>query len=184
MSSQVTAPAIEEEFDYEGLAHDSLAINMLAGSLAGISEHAVMFPVDSIKVRFPFPPVLLPKRIADSPFPFSPLLVQTRMQVLSTSPASVYTSMSDAFRRISSTEGTKRLWRGVASVILGAGPAHAVYFGSYELAKEMAGGNEGGYSFLATGAFSLFSLFSPICADAIWRVQLEREQQRQSLPTL
>ena len=27
------------------------AVNMLAGALAGISEHAVMFPVDSVKVR-------------------------------------------------------------------------------------------------------------------------------------
>jgi solute carrier family 25 iron transporter 28/37 len=42
---------IIEEVDYEGLSTDSLAINMLAGSLAGISEHAVMFPVDMIKVR-------------------------------------------------------------------------------------------------------------------------------------
>ena len=41
----------------EGLNVDSLAINMLAGSLAGISEHAVMFPVDSIKVRFPSLPL-------------------------------------------------------------------------------------------------------------------------------
>lgn len=40
-----------EEIDYEGLDHDSLAINMLAGAMAGISEHAVMYPVDSIKVR-------------------------------------------------------------------------------------------------------------------------------------
>lgn len=40
-----------EEIDYEGLSHDSVAINMLAGALAGISEHAVMYPVDSIKVR-------------------------------------------------------------------------------------------------------------------------------------
>ncbi|GAA5932276.1 hypothetical protein JCM21900_006046 [Sporobolomyces salmonicolor] len=117
--------ATVEEIDYEGLNHDSLAINMLAGSLAGISEHAVMFPVDSIK---------------------------TRMQVLTTSPTAVYANMSEAFHRISSTEGTKRLWRGVASVILGAGPAHAVYFGTYELAKDMAGGNEGGYSFVATAS--------------------------------
>lgn len=42
--------AIVEEIDYEGLDNDSLAINMLAGALAGISEHAVMYPVDSIKV--------------------------------------------------------------------------------------------------------------------------------------
>ncbi|GAA5899419.1 uncharacterized protein JCM6883_005214 [Sporobolomyces salmoneus] len=126
--------ATVEEIDYEGLNHDSLAINMLAGSLAGISEHAVMFPVDSIK---------------------------TRMQVLTTSPTAVYANMSDAFTRISSTEGSRRLWRGVASVILGAGPAHAVYFGTYELAKDMAGGNEGGYSFFATaGAGALATITS------------------------
>lgn len=76
------------------------------------------------------------------------------MQVLTSSPTAVYANMSEAFTRISSTEGTKRLWRGVASVILGAGPAHAVYFGMYELAKDMAGGNEGGYSFVATGELS------------------------------
>lgn len=72
------------------------------------------------------------------------------MQVLTSSPTAAYASMSEAYTRISSTEGTRRLWRGVASVILGAGPAHAVYFGMYELAKELAGGNDNGYSFVAT----------------------------------
>lgn len=115
--------AVVEEIEYEGLDHESMAINMLAGAMAGISEHAVMYPVDSIK---------------------------TRMQVLTTSPSAVYSNMSDAFSRISSTEGTKRLWRGVASVIWGAGPAHAVYFGTYELVKEIGGGNSNGYSFKAT----------------------------------
>lgn len=74
------------------------------------------------------------------------------MQVLSTSPAAVYSNMSDAFTRISSAEGSRRLWRGVGAVVLGAGPAHALYFGTYEAAKELAGGNEAGYSFVATGA--------------------------------
>lgn len=84
---------------------------------------------------------------------FRAAISQTRMQVLSTSPAAVYSNMSEAFTRISSTEGTRRLWRGVASVIWGAGPAHAVYFGTYELAKELAGGNSNGYSFVATGEY-------------------------------
>lgn len=81
------------------------------------------------------------------------------MQVLSAS--SVYANMSDAFSRITAAEGSRRLWRGVASVILGAGPAHAVYFGTYELAKEMAGGNAGTYSFSATaGAGALATVAS------------------------
>ena len=44
--------ALEPEFDYEGLGGNyPLHINMIAGSMAGISEHAVMFPVDLVRVR-------------------------------------------------------------------------------------------------------------------------------------
>ncbi len=63
--SDRAVPALEEEIDYEGLsANTPLHINMIAGSLAGISEHAVMFPVD---------------------------VIRTRMQVLSTGTAETYT---------------------------------------------------------------------------------------------
>lgn len=43
--------ALQDEVDYEGLGEGfPLHINMIAGALAGISEHAVMFPVDVIRV--------------------------------------------------------------------------------------------------------------------------------------
>ncbi|KAI0295945.1 mitochondrial carrier domain-containing protein [Russula brevipes] len=109
---------MSDEDDYEALSPNAgLGVNMLAGALAGITEHSVMFPVDSIK---------------------------TRMQVFATSPAAVYTGIGNAFTRISSTEGVRVLWRGVSSVILGAGPAHAVHFGTYEAIKELMGGNREG----------------------------------------
>ena len=66
------------------------------------------------------------------------------MQVFATSQAAVYTGIGNAFTRISSTEGVRALWRGVSSVIIGAGPAHAVHFGTYEAVKELTGGNKGG----------------------------------------
>ena len=66
------------------------------------------------------------------------------MQVFTTSPAAVYTGLGNAFTRIASTEGLRVLWRGVGSVIVGAGPAHAVHFGTYEAVKEFAGGNVDG----------------------------------------
>ena len=72
------------------------------------------------------------------------------MQVFATSPAAVYTGMGNAFTRISSTEGMRTLWRGVTSVILGAGPAHAVHFGTYEAVKELTGANEAGNHWVAT----------------------------------
>jgi solute carrier family 25 iron transporter 28/37 len=72
------------------------------------------------------------------------------MQVFATNQAAVYSGVGNAFSRIASTEGMRALWRGVSSVILGAGPAHAVHFGMYEAVKELAGGNRGGNQFLAT----------------------------------
>ncbi len=74
------------------------------------------------------------------------------MQVFTTSPAAVYSGMTNAVSRISSTEGLRTLWRGVASVILGAGPAHAVQFGTMEAVKEYTGGNRGtGHHMFSTG---------------------------------
>ena len=90
-----------------------------------------MFPVDSIKVSHNL-------RLDGW---YSSRQLQTRMQVFATSPAAVYTGIGNAFTRISSTEGMRALWRGVTSVIMGAGPAHAVHFGTYEAVKELLGGN-------------------------------------------
>ncbi|KAJ3005926.1 Fe(2+) transporter [Thoreauomyces humboldtii] len=101
---------MEEEVDYESLPTTSVATNMLAGALAGITEHTVMYPLDSVK---------------------------TRMQVLSPNPQAIYSGVVNALSRISTAEGSRALWRGVSSVIVGAGPAHALYFATYEKCKIM-----------------------------------------------
>jgi len=127
-----------DEIDYESLPPNAgLAVNMLAGALAGISEHAIMYPIDSIK---------------------------TRMQVFAASPVAVYSGVGNAFTRISATEGMRTLWRGVSSVVLGAGPAHAVHFGVLEAVKELAGGNEAGNQWMA---HSLAGASATIAADAL-----------------
>ncbi|KAI6161744.1 mitochondrial carrier domain-containing protein [Pisolithus thermaeus] len=127
-----------DEVDYETLPSNAgLGVNMIAGAMAGITEHAVMFPIDSIK---------------------------TRMQVFATSPAAAYTGIGNAFTRISSTEGMRALWRGVSSVILGAGPAHAVHFGTYEFVKDFAGGRAGGNQPLTT---AMAGAAATVASDAL-----------------
>lgn len=37
--------------DYESLPTTSVGINMTAGAIAGVLEHIVMYPMDSVKVR-------------------------------------------------------------------------------------------------------------------------------------
>ncbi|KAG9192359.1 hypothetical protein G6011_11093 [Alternaria panax] len=110
-------PVADLRASYEALPPNfSLTANMLAGAFAGIAEHSVMYPVD---------------------------LLKTRMQIVNPSPSAMYSGISNAMVTISRAEGFWSLWRGLSSVIMGAGPAHAVYFASYEATKHALGGNEG-----------------------------------------
>ncbi|CAG8554503.1 15147_t:CDS:2 [Cetraspora pellucida] len=113
---------LEQDHDYESLpANSSLTANLIAGALAGIGEHTIMYP--------------------------------TRMQIINPTPQAVYTGVANAFSRIYTTEGVRTLWRGVNSVVLGAGPAHALYFGTYEICKDLFGANIGeGHHPVAHGA--------------------------------
>lgn len=95
------------EPDYESMPETSpLYHQLIAGAFAGIMEHSVMFPIDALKTR-----------------------------IQSAHTKSISTNMVAQITKISSAEGTMALWKGVQSVILGAGPAHAVYFGTYEFCK-------------------------------------------------
>ncbi|KAJ3092464.1 Fe(2+) transporter, partial [Physocladia obscura] len=98
--------------EYEAIPNSPTHVNLIAGAIAGITEHTLMFPFDSIK---------------------------TRMQMITTNPAAIYSSITNAVSRISSAEGATALWRGVNSVVLGAGPAHALSFGVYEHFKVVFG---------------------------------------------
>lgn len=47
-----TTTAAEPEIDYEGLPQDvATSTHMLAGAVAGIMEHCVMYPIDCVKVK-------------------------------------------------------------------------------------------------------------------------------------
>ena len=67
---------------------------MAAGAFAGIAEHTVMYPIDAIK---------------------------TRMQIINPSPGAVYNGMIQGTYRIATNEGIRNLWRGMSSVVVGAG---------------------------------------------------------------
>ena len=70
-----------------------------------------MYPVDMLKVTFdPRGPFWL---CAEAP--------QTRLQVLKPAEGGLYTGMHQAFWKIRRIEGLRSMWKGVSSVIVGAG---------------------------------------------------------------
>ncbi|NP_998284.2 mitoferrin-2 [Danio rerio] len=116
------------EPDYEGLPQGaSTSTHMLAGAVAGIMEHCLMFPIDCVK---------------------------TRMQSLQPEPAARYRNVMDALWRIMRTEGIWRPIRGLNITAVGAGPAHALYFACYERLKKVLSDiiHPGANSHLANGA--------------------------------
>ncbi|XP_067243072.1 mitoferrin-2 [Chanodichthys erythropterus] len=116
------------EPDYEGLPQGaSTSTHMLAGAVAGIMEHCLMFPIDCVK---------------------------TRMQSLQPEPAARYRNVMDALRQIVRTEGIWRPIRGLNVTAVGAGPAHALYFACYERLKKVLSDiiHPGANSHLANGA--------------------------------
>ncbi|XP_029283196.1 mitoferrin-2-like [Cottoperca gobio] len=123
-----TSTSIDPEIDYEGLPQGAAtSTHMLAGSVAGIMEHCVMYPIDCVK---------------------------TRMQSLHPEPGARYRNVMDGLRQIVRTEGVWRPIRGVNVLAVGAGPAHALYFACYEKIKLSLGDaiHPGANSHFANGA--------------------------------
>ncbi|KAL1005720.1 hypothetical protein UPYG_G00063130 [Umbra pygmaea] len=105
----VSPRSTQTEVDYEGLPQGvATSTHMLAGAVAGIMEHCLMYPIDCVK---------------------------TRMQSLHPDPGARYRNVMDALRQIVRTEGAWRPVRGLNVMAVGAGPAHALYFACYEKLK-------------------------------------------------
>ncbi|CEP17442.1 hypothetical protein [Parasitella parasitica] len=111
-----------------------MAQNAIAGAMAGIGEHCIMYPVDSIR---------------------------TRMQVLSV--PELEATVKNASKK--QLKNNRNLWRGVYSVIVGAGPAHAVHFATYEFCKEKINKQLAGDSIIRAPD-SLFEISNQVIASS------------------
>lgn len=98
-----------EEWDGSG----SFLNHCVAGSFAGVAEHTLLYPVDTIKTQ-------MQAYCANCP--------------ANTSSQSRPSGMWNTMRQLT---GFGRLWRGVQTMMLGCIPAHALYFSSYEAVKAL-----------------------------------------------
>lgn len=111
--------------DYESLPDSTpLSVTCLAGATAGIAEHCVMFPVDSVKTRM------------------QSLACGRHQQV----------GMVTVMRNMIAEEGIFRPIKGMNAMAAGAGPAHAMYFSALEKTKEYLVERRGVSEHLAAGS--------------------------------
>ena len=130
--------------------------HMAAGAVAGTTEHTAMFPLDTIKTRMQTAVSSYDKRAATQPASSSISSSFFRHAVSSTRAAA---------DNVIKTEGVAGLYRGVAAVGIGAGPAHAVYFATYEHMKSLFGGDTKGEH--APLAHALAGACATVVGDAV-----------------
>ncbi|KAK2558424.1 Mitoferrin-2B [Acropora cervicornis] len=136
----ITLPFSMEDSEYESLPTEKATVHLAAGALAGVMEHCAMYPVDCVK---------------------------TRMQSLRPHPNAKYRNIHHAFRSMMKKEGLFTPLRGMNVVALGAGPAHALYFSTYEAMKKFVNGNQTGYNPVShgEGGWNKSSKYSKPCAN-------------------
>ncbi|CAD5209604.1 unnamed protein product [Bursaphelenchus okinawaensis] len=113
--------------DYESLSPTyKLWVHLTAGAMAGVAEHCVMFPLDSVK---------------------------TRLQSLCPCPETSCPTPIHGVASMVRREGWLRPLRGVNAVATGSIPAHALYFSAYEKMRDFLTGSTRSHSnTLAYGA--------------------------------
>jgi len=120
----------------------------IAGSLAGVGEHVLLYPMDTVKTHMQTYCDECPRRNRSSIRPTNATTTTTMWNTMTkiannnhshkTRPATTWIVPSHcAGNSSSSTSNTRygRLWRGVQSMAVGCIPAHALYFACYEYVK-------------------------------------------------
>ena len=88
----------------------------IAGSVAGVMEHLLMYPFDTIKTHLQ-----------------TATITTTDATAAASAESASMTTMLQ--RHLTSTEAFGKLWRGAQAMAMGCIPAHAMYFSSYEVVK-------------------------------------------------
>lgn len=115
----------------------SFVHHMVAGSFAGIAEHTVMFPVDTIKTFVQCQECALTAGCLKQQ---SATTTTTTTAGAARHAQAALTSL-EAATRLVQREGFLRLWRGVSTMLSACVPAHAAYFSALEAGKERFGVN-------------------------------------------
>ena len=121
-SSQFSVDDDWEEYD---ASKGPFAVHMIAGSCAGVAEHGIVYPIDTMK---------------------------TYLQVRYDNNAHKNLAGRSALKNVIATQGMTRMYRGILAVFAGVIPAHSAFFSVYEISKEKFGANLQGHHPFAAAA--------------------------------
>lgn len=179
MSADLHTPDFDDDWE-EWDGKSPFWHHCIAGSLAGVAEHGLVYPLDTVRTHIQVCAACVhnPNSATSAS---SSMIGQRSVLQKAASPgaANAHVGMWQAIRQIMSqpvalegtqagaiaakptaTMGVSRLWRGLHSIIVGCIPAHALYFSSYEIVKSAtldSNGQVTGYGSVMAGAMAAFS---------------------------
>ena len=117
-----TAFTLDEDWEEYDASKGPFVVHMIAGSCAGVAEHGIVYPIDTMKTY-----------------------LQIRYDNNNNNSAG-----RNALKNAISSQGLSRMYRGIFAVFAGVIPAHSAFFSVYEITKEKFGANlEGHHPFAA-----------------------------------
>ena len=120
-----TAFTLDEDWEEYDASKGPFVVHMIAGSCAGVAEHGIVYPIDTMKTY-----------------------LQIRYDNNNNNSAG-----RNALKNAISSQGLSRMYRGIFAVFAGVIPAHSAFFSVYEITKEKFGANlEGHHPFAAAAS--------------------------------
>eukprot|EP01029_Cantina_marsupialis_P009478 TRINITY_DN2205_c1_g1_i1.p1 TRINITY_DN2205_c1_g1~~TRINITY_DN2205_c1_g1_i1.p1 ORF type:complete len:351 (+),score=84.72 TRINITY_DN2205_c1_g1_i1:110-1162(+) len=142
----------------------SFVHHMIAGSCAGLMEHAAMFPVDTLKTHLQATGSIKeikmlmrrPKKLQNMTVGTMPRPCPNKMMNSSLKNSLKPEWLKQRCKNFNMANRF-RLWRGVSSMFIGCVPSHAAYFSIYESAKQILGANKEGHHPIAAGSAGIIA---------------------------
>lgn len=126
---------------------DPFWLHCVAGSIAGVAEHSLVYPLDTVRTHIQVCAECL-HPLRNTKFKQRPQQPHQQQQLptgmlqtirhLMSEPA-----ISSSASAASEVQGAARLWRGVGTMLVGCVPAHALYFSTYEAVKHIGTDEKG-----------------------------------------
>ena len=156
---------MEDKYDWEVWDPTSLSFrhHMIAGIFAGVSEHIVFFPIDTVRTTLQ----------AVSPDAIRSHIEETRSEIVNRQARfaqrirgvnPVQYAKYAAVKSHVHSQGWCVLWRGMSPTLCACIPAHALYFSIYESTKAYLGGKD---NRLHANASAIAGALASVAHDAV-----------------
>eukprot|EP00536_Pseudo-nitzschia_multiseries_P012594 jgi/Psemu1/260748/estExt_Genewise1Plus.C_4900035 len=121
MDQSASVPDFDDDWEeWDGTS--PFWVHCVAGSMAGVAEHVLVYPLDTVRTH-------IQRTVVTSSSGGGGVAAAAALE------SAAATATTTTTTTIAAAPDMTRLWRGVQTILVGCIPAHALYFSMYEIVK-------------------------------------------------